>query len=560
MDGAIDAMCCNRIEGATPICGTDCDDGDPSVRPGSVEICDDVDQDCDAAIDEGVRRTFFPDTDMDGWGDRAGTPLQACAVPDGYVENTLDCDDTSSTRSPSGFEVCNMVDDDCDGITDEPDAVALACASTFGSPPNTLWACVAGACQTACGSTYGDCDMEPSNGCESTLATDPEHCGACGNSCGVGGVCTAGVCDRVLDVEAGNDFTCAIRSGARGVVCWGANAYGQRGDGTFSGGYIPSEVLGLRGALQLGASGGAGDASGDVSDFTCARTEALIFCWGGGRFGQLGTGVALATRAEPGTVAGVPTIDIGRADVRDLAVGGWHACAFQEPIVSGSTQEELYCWGRNTMGSIIGGGAASYPSAVHVFERLRSTPIVLGLGMRHTCHYTENAGSPLTPRLVCQGYAGVSGTFTDARYVQLDGGEDFACGVTTTGTVRCWGDNNTRQLGLGDTTARAAPTDVPGLANIVQVAAGASRACARRDDGRVLCWGTAPVGARIVSSGTPVLIAGLTDVVDVSVGLRHACAVDMAGDVYCWGDNNSGALGLPPAIANTPTPTLVPTL
>ena len=48
---------------------TDCDDGDAAVSPGEVEACNDVDDDCDGDIDEGVTTTFYLDYDGDGYGD-----------------------------------------------------------------------------------------------------------------------------------------------------------------------------------------------------------------------------------------------------------------------------------------------------------------------------------------------------------------------------------------------------------------------------------------------------------------------------------------------------------
>ncbi|MBO6935304.1 MAG: hypothetical protein JJ863_10015 [Deltaproteobacteria bacterium] len=556
-DGFIDAACCNVVPGAATTCGTDCDDATASVGPRSPETCDGIDQDCDGAIDEGVSRRFFPDVDGDGWGDRDGDPQLGCGVPDGFVENTLDCNDGDATVSPSGLEVCNGRDDDCDGATDEPEAVAVACASTFGSPPNTPWTCVGGMCQTACAATHGDCDLEPSNGCESELATDVANCGACGNDCGIGGQCTDGVCDRVIDVEAGADFTCAVRSGRRNAVCWGNNEYGQLGNGSFSGGPTPREVTGLQGVIGLSLATGRGHPSTgeDVTGFACAYWEGQVSCWGGGAYGQIGTGIALSTDSEPSAVAGVPRIDLGRAVVLDVNVGGWHSCVVQEPITSGTQREVIDCWGRNLNGAIEGGGSSAYVFPEEVLLRLRSTRPVIGLGLRHTCFFSRNGEAAGGHSLVCRGF--VSGTWTDAvDYVQLVGGDDFECGLDSAGTVRCWGDNNVSQLGLGDTADRANPTVVSGLTGITQVDAGGEGACALRDDGRVLCWGRQP---GIIRS-SPTLIDGVTDVVDVSVGADHTCAVTAMGEVYCWGSQRDGQTGTPVSTSPLMVPTLVPNL
>jgi hypothetical protein len=104
---------------------TDCDDQDGAVNPAAVEVCNEVDDDCDGDIDEDVQLVFFADSDGDGHGDAAST-TEACTAPEGFVSTDLDCDDTAAAVSPNATEVCNEVDDDCDGDIDEPDAVDAA--------------------------------------------------------------------------------------------------------------------------------------------------------------------------------------------------------------------------------------------------------------------------------------------------------------------------------------------------------------------------------------------------------------------------------------------------
>ena len=92
----------------------DCDDGNADVNPDQTEICDGLDNDCDDEIDEGVTTTYYEDDDGDGFGD-AADPIDACAQPSGYVDNQTDCDDRDAEVSPDATELCNGIDDDCDG-------------------------------------------------------------------------------------------------------------------------------------------------------------------------------------------------------------------------------------------------------------------------------------------------------------------------------------------------------------------------------------------------------------------------------------------------------------
>ncbi len=120
---------CSPVEGSVTD-NTDCNDGDASINPGAEEICNGVDDNCDGNIDEGVTTTFYADADGDGYGD-AGSTTEACELPEGYVTDNTDCNDADATINPEGTEICNGMDDDCDGTIDED----LATASiTIGGP------------------------------------------------------------------------------------------------------------------------------------------------------------------------------------------------------------------------------------------------------------------------------------------------------------------------------------------------------------------------------------------------------------------------------------------
>ena len=104
----------------TALADDDCDDADPDRFPGNTEVCDAMDNNCNGQLDEGVQSTFYVDEDADGWG-AAYNQAEACAQPEGFVAKAGDCNDFNGEIHPGAEERCNDVDDDCDGVQDEPD-------------------------------------------------------------------------------------------------------------------------------------------------------------------------------------------------------------------------------------------------------------------------------------------------------------------------------------------------------------------------------------------------------------------------------------------------------
>ncbi len=136
--GAGDAVTvCPDLDGYAET-STDCNDGNPDVRPTAKEVCDpwDTDENCDGWSDDldanVVRSTmseWYADADRDGFGD-ASIVKAACNQPSAYSSNAADCDDTRSDVSPGADEVCDPddADEDCDGLADDGDR-SLAASS-----------------------------------------------------------------------------------------------------------------------------------------------------------------------------------------------------------------------------------------------------------------------------------------------------------------------------------------------------------------------------------------------------------------------------------------------
>ena len=111
--------CSEALSGYSSVDG-DCDDEDETVNPDAIDECDDIDNDCDDALDEDAEEVFdwYADGDGDGYGDPEEA-LEKCDQPSGYVDNDEDCDDADDSVNPDAEEVFyDGIDADCDGASD----------------------------------------------------------------------------------------------------------------------------------------------------------------------------------------------------------------------------------------------------------------------------------------------------------------------------------------------------------------------------------------------------------------------------------------------------------
>lgn len=113
---------CTAVDGYVAN-ASDCNDADATIWPGTTEICDGVDQNCNAAIDEDAPDAprWYNDNDQDGYGD-AAVSLSQCVTPIGYVADATDCDDYNNAIWPGATEFCDGLDNNCDSVIDESTA------------------------------------------------------------------------------------------------------------------------------------------------------------------------------------------------------------------------------------------------------------------------------------------------------------------------------------------------------------------------------------------------------------------------------------------------------
>lgn len=334
----------------------------------------------------------------------------------------------------------------------------------------------------------------------------------------------------MVRITAGTFHTCVLWSD--GILkCWGENANGQLGLGDVDLRGATAESMGKRlPAVNLG-NGARTEVVGAGGRQTCAiLAGGAVKCWGHNDFGGLGQPDMEPRGTSPETMGdALLPIDLGSNRLaRDLGVGDFSTCA----LLNDGT---VKCWGSN-FGGELGygdelqrGGAPADPEARPMGDAL--PPVDVGLSDIQTVR--------MTSAVVYQS----------------------GCGLSGSGTVKCWGGNNYGQLGLGDQSARGDDVNemggqlplVPVGGQAVFLALGHDALCVGLDTGLLRCWGNNQYG-KLGQGDTalrghdgnnlPLVNLGATSKVVSASMYDHACAVFEDRSLKCWGRNDHGQLGL----------------
>lgn len=411
--------------------------------------------------------------------------------------------------TPLSLDELLVADVDCDGTVGSADAAHVLAASRHGTrlPCERIEAVAAGGSHTCvltaagkvhCFGSALDGQLGYGNAWADRAIGDDELPASVGH---------VALPARATQIAAGRQHTCALLDGGQ-VFCWGIGAQGQLGHGNVSS-IGDDEPAQLAGPVPLGEPAVQIAAGGFHS---CALLESgLLKCWGDNQFGQLGYGHGhrIGDDEIPAEVAG---LNLG--DLVEVAAGLNHTC------VRGA-DGAVRCWGWNAFGQL---GYAT----------------TLDVGLARSVEELEpvSMGGPA---------AALAAGWTNTCVVLLDGK-----------SLSCWGDGAALQLGngafwnIGDDEVPSASPALSFESDIAGVSIGELRTCVLFEDGSARCFGLNNSG-QLGQGHTRPLLPGTTardlPAIDlgapasaISAGGPHTCAIT-SGELRCFGGNAAGQLG-----------------
>jgi len=333
--------------------------------------------------------------------------------------------------------------------------------------------------------------------------TGPETCypgnPVAESACSTTPVQVSGLSEVTAISTGGLHSLALLRNGT--VMAWGANEFGQLGNGTETPSDVPVPVSGLSGVTAI---------STGFNHSLALLSNGTVMAWGWNGYGQLGNGTTSSSNV-PVVVSGLS----GVVAISALGGGGEHNLA----LLSNGT---VMAWGDNSNGQL-GAGTTT------------------GL---ETC-YQGNFSYPSCSRTPVP----VSG-LSEVSAISAGGVHSLA--LLNDGTVMAWGYDGDGQLGNGKAGSEEqsdVPVAVSGLSEVSAISGGGYYSLALLRNGTVMAWGFNNYGqlgigeTAQVFSDVPLAVSGLSGVTAISGGYIHSLALLSNGTVMAWGGNQSGSLG-----------------
>ncbi len=332
-------------------------------------------------------------------------------------------------------------------------------------------------------------------------------------------------------ISTGSDFHCGITTDGD-LYCWGKNDHGEIGVGDNANHYYPVQVA--PGSKWVDVSCG--------EYHTCGiKTDGTLWCWGANFVGQLGIGNRTYSQTTP--------VQVGDdSEWVEVSAGDGDTCA----IKSDGT---LYCWGSGYYGQL---GLIKYANSI------TDLPTKVGDNWLHiSTRDSTTCGVKTDLSLYCWGYNayGETGTNQHASEVtqptevyndfkdwsKISVGGEHNCGIRADGSLYCWGDGQSGEVGTGSRGIYYIPQKVIGNFKWVDVSTGSFHTCGLDTSGPLHCRGwnyKKCFGIHIEKSYySPVTIFPETKFLSISTD-GSTCGITQNGSLYCWGWNGYGQVGV----------------
>jgi len=331
-------------------------------------------------------------------------------------------------------------------------------------------------------------------------------------------------------LSSGGWTQCVISEDTR-VVCWGNNAQGKRGLGGGIGNASETPP-GKAGPWVVGnLSGGMLEVSAGAWSTCSLKHNGEIWCWGGGEFGQLGTGTDVcldnmvstcnsATNYPPAKIS----LPLGKTAVSLSDANQGHFCAILD------TGEGL-CWGWNHAGQLGDGTECTGGS----WDSNYNNPTPAGCNAnngRYTPVIVDDSNFP-----------------TNSSIISISTGMAHSCAIIDNNDLYCWGRNDGGQLGIGSTDTGDFPTPQYVDSGVVAVATGNEHSCALYNNQMVKCWGKNDQGQLgtgnlyYQNSPTAINLSSNIALISLETAYNLNCVISEDNTPYCWGANQWGQLG-----------------